>query len=66
MKIRIKNPIMGVPITFLDKYCPTQFEIIGIMSGAKGEPFTNGNDNRPKFYVNNKGVYARILIKHIA
>ena len=20
---------MGVPITFLDKYCPTQFEIIG-------------------------------------
>lgn len=65
MKIRIKNPIMGVPITFLDKYCPTQFEIVGIMSGAKGEPFTNGNDNRPKFYVNNKGVYARILIKRI-
>ena len=21
---------MGVPITFLDKYCPEQFEIIGI------------------------------------
>lgn len=58
--------VMGVPITFLDKYCPTQFEIIGIMSGAKGEPFTNGNDNRAKFYVNNKGVYARILIKRIA
>ena len=30
MKIRIKNPIWGVPITFLDKYCPTQFEIIGL------------------------------------
>ena len=26
MKIRIKNPIMGVPITFLDKYNPEQFE----------------------------------------
>lgn len=22
--------VMGVPITFLDKYCPTQFEIIGL------------------------------------
>ena len=27
-KIKIKNPVMGVPITFLYKYCPTQFEII--------------------------------------
>lgn len=57
--------IMGVPITFLGKYCPTQFEIIGIMSGAKGDTFTNGNDGRPKFYVNDKGVYARILIKRV-
>jgi len=24
------NGVMGVPITFLDKYCPTQFEIIGL------------------------------------
>ena len=28
--------VMGVPITFLDKYCPTQFEIVGLMSGGKG------------------------------
>ena len=55
--------VIGVPITFLDKYCPTQFEIVGIMSGAKGETFTNGNDGRAKFYVNGKGVYARILIR---
>lgn len=65
-KIKIKNPVMGVPITFLNKYCPTQFEIVGIMSGAKGECFTNGNDGRAKFYINDKGVYARILIKHIS
>lgn len=58
--------VMGVPITFLDKYCPTQFEIIGLMSGAKGETFTNGNDGRAKFYVNGKGVYARLLIKILA
>ena len=55
--------VIGVPITFLDKYCPTQFEIIGLMSGAKGENLTNGTDGRAKFYVNGKGVYARILIK---
>ena len=55
--------IMGVPITFLLSYCPTQFDIIGLMSGAKGENLTNGNDGRAKFYVNGKGVYARLLIK---
>jgi hypothetical protein len=54
--------IMGVPISFLDKYCPEQFEIVGLMSGAKGENLTNGNDGRAKFYVDGKGVYARILI----
>ena len=58
--------VIGVPITFLDKYCPTQFEIISIMSGAKGETFTNGNDGRAKFYFNGKGVYARLLIKILA
>ena len=25
--------VMGVPITFLDKYCPEQFEILGIAAG---------------------------------
>lgn len=33
------------------------------MTGAKGDVFTNGNDGNLKFYVKNKGVYARILIK---
>ena len=65
MKIRIKNPIWGVPITFLDKYCPSQFEIIGLMSGAKDSSLINGNDGRAKFYINGKGVYARILIRKI-
>lgn len=55
---------MGVPITFLDKYNPEQFEIAGLMSGAKGEGLTNSNDGKPKFYVNGKGVYARILIRN--
>ena len=55
--------VMGVPITFFDKYCPTQFEIVGMMSGVKDKVFVNGNDGRAKFYVDGKGVYARFLIK---
>lgn len=56
--------VMGVPITFMDKYSPEQFEIVGMMSGAKGDCLANGNDGRPKFYVNGKSVYARILIRN--
>lgn len=55
--------VIGVPITFLDKYCPKQFRIIGIMTGSLSKDFVNGNDNRKKFYINSKGVYARILIQ---
>jgi hypothetical protein len=32
MKIRIKHPIYGVPITYLNNYCPKQFEIVGTIS----------------------------------
>ena len=55
--------IMGVPISFLHKYNPEQFEIVGMMSGAKGENLTNGNDGRAKFYVGGKALYSRILIR---
>lgn len=55
--------IMGVPITFLSKHCPSQFEIVGIMTGARSS--INGNDGRSVFYLNNKAVYARILIKSV-
>lgn len=52
--------VMGVPITFLDKFCPEQFEIIGQMANThvdennKGYPFIDG-----------KRKYARVLIKRI-
>ena len=42
MKIRIKNPIWGVPITFLGHYNPTQFEIIAL--GNSRENFTPNKD----------------------
>lgn len=57
--------VMGVPITFLYKYCHKQFRIIGIMAGSSSKDFVHGNDNRKNFYINSKGVYARILIQKI-
>ena len=45
--------VMGVPITFLDKYNPEQFEVI---------KFRKGNDDKD-LCVNGKCPYFRILIK---
>lgn len=50
---------MGVPITFLDKFNPDQFEIIGQMATTKIDDFNFGYP-----YVNGKKIYARILIKN--
>ena len=69
--------IMGVPITFLDKYCPDQFEILGITDrgneyGIKTKEFTSedspiyGDLNRRGAIIVDgvlKSTYARILIR---
>ena len=46
--------VMGVPITFMDKYNPDQFEIVDTSTTAmpKGAPYVNG-----------KRIYERILIR---
>ena len=48
--------VIGTPITFLDKYCPEQFEII---------KFRKGNDDKD-LSINGKCPYFRILIKKIS
>lgn len=50
---------MGVPITFIDKYSPEQFEIIGQMATTKVDEFNYGYP-----YIDGKKKYARILIKN--
>lgn len=67
--------VMGVPITFIDKYSPEQFEIIWQASGNtrasapkeilqrlnyKAHPDDRGGCT----IVNGKRTYGRILIKH--
>lgn len=62
--------VMGVPISFLDKYCPEQFEILGMASSAGynadivGLPFKGKKDARP--LINGENRYARVFIKHIS
>ena len=56
--------VMGVPITFLDKYNPKQFEILGITE--KDSPLSTGNGKTDRPYINGKRIYARILIRKIA
>ena len=61
------NGVMGVPISFLDKYNPSQFEIIDLDSAIK---YTHPELIKPdwigrndKIFVNNKCKYARVFIK---
>jgi len=55
---------MGVPITFLDKYNPNQFEIIGIMNtGEKNEGIRYENSLHGRPVVNGKEKYLRIIVK---
>jgi hypothetical protein len=46
---------MGVPITFLDKYNPEQFEIVR---------FRKGDDGKDLRFADGTSPYFRILIRH--
>ncbi len=51
--------VMGVPISFLDKYSPEQFEIVGIDRYVEDNPIYG-----KRFTIKGKEIYARILIRH--
>ena len=59
--------VMGVPITFVDKFNPEQFEILGMSASAGynrdvvGIEFKGDKDARP--LIKGKNTYARIFIK---
>ncbi|MBQ7663874.1 MAG: adenine-specific methyltransferase EcoRI family protein [Bacteroidaceae bacterium] len=50
--------VMGVPISFLDKYCLEQFEILGQMANTNVDDYNFGYP-----FVNGIKKYARILIR---
>ena len=51
--------LMGVPITFLDKYNPDQFELIGLMASTTISEFNFGYP-----YLDGKKLYARVIIRN--
>ena len=58
--------VIGVPITFLDKYCPTQFRIVGCTE-SEGKGFSNGlwNGGVTQPMVDNKRIYKRLFIQKV-
>ncbi len=59
--------VMGVPITFMDKYSPEQFEIIGATE-SEGKGFSNGlwdaNSKISQPLITAERVYKRIFIRN--
>ena len=57
--------VMGVPISFLDKYCPEQFEIVGLTAGnIRGLAGIQSKTGKDGPYMGGKLKYGRIFIKH--
>lgn len=58
--------VMGVPVTFLDKYCPEQFEILGCTE-SEGKGFSNGlwtDASCAQPLVGGARRYKRLFIRH--
>ena len=54
---------MGVPITFMDKYNPSQFEIIGVslvLGNQKPKDLPKSKQGGPAFYLKENGEYRRL------
>lgn len=57
--------VIGVPITFMDRYCPEQFELLGFTnSGEKNEGIRHSNSAHGRAILNGKEVYTRLLVKY--
>jgi len=51
--------VMGVPISWLDKYCVSQFEILGLDNNTLNEGLGKGCNS-----IKGESIYRRIIIKH--
>lgn len=52
--------VMGVPITFLDKHNPDQFEIVGFRKGDDGKDLSvNGKDKFTRILIRNRKIITR-------
>jgi len=61
--------VMGVPVSFITKYNPNQFTIIGLLGSAGHNRFLTGipylSKSKPfEPSINNKRLFVRLLIQH--
>jgi hypothetical protein len=59
---------MGVPVTFLEKYNPEQFELIGIslvLGNNKPKDLPKSKQGGPAFYIKKNGEYQRLFARII-
>ena len=47
--------VMGVPVTFMDKFCPNQFSIIGIAKRGAGDPALKTKEYPRQIQIDKKG-----------
>ena len=63
------DEVMGVPITFFDKYSPAQFELLGISSSFDDSPEVEeirvAGQSRGRGIVNGDTKYARFFIRRV-
>ena len=53
--------VMGVPVTFLDKYCPEQFEIVGneyLLNIPKGRCYVNGVRQYSRVFIRKRKEFS--------
>lgn len=55
-----RSGIMGVPITFMTKHSPAQFEVLGDSRYHDGQEFADDIN-----FINGKGKYTRMLIRRV-
>ena len=58
--------LMGVPITFMNKFNPKQFELIDNSNNLAGDIIIKGKlkKNPGRFYINGKRLYERLVIRN--
>jgi hypothetical protein len=57
-QLEVRSGIMGVPITFMTRHNPDQFEVLGDTRYHDGHDFADDIN-----FINGKGLYTRMLIR---
>lgn len=57
-QLEVRSGIMGVPITFMTRHNPDQFEVLGDTRYHDGQDFADDIN-----FINGRGLYTRMLIR---